>query len=816
MSKKKYTKQPQKKRKKRGKGRKVKMVILIIVIALCAIIIGGLGLLSAKYGINPKTIMQYKQEARELVANSTTEDFRPNKASFIYSDQEEVIAKLYQDEESTYLSFDEIPKDVINAFVAVEDRTFWENSGIDAKGIVRVVLNYIRSGGETAHGASTITQQVARDIFLTNEKSLERKIKEIFIAQEMTKKYEKEQIIEFYCNNCCFANAVYGIEDASQTYLGKPASALTLSEAAYLCSIPNRPEYYDPFDNPDNAITRRDKILDDMVECGYLTQAECDAAIAEEITIVPSAESKTEFHNFATTLASKYAAEYLMEYKYDFQFQYEFDSDEAYKAYQEEYQTVYNEAYHNLKTGGYQIYTSINLDAMDELQTILDEALSWNTALQENGAYNLQGAITVIDNETGKIVAGIGGRTQEGITNTYSLNRSYQAYRQPGSSIKPLIVYAPALDDGYNANSMLVNVDQTAAKNQTAEKIKQMEGEEITLRYAVEQSENGAVYWLASQIGIRNGIDYLHEMNFSRIVPGDYNLSAALGGITNGVSTVEMASAYRTLANHGTYDKADCLISILDGDGEEIYQQSESKQIYDDDTADQMMDVLKGVITRGTAKKINWYGSTKTEAAGKTGTTNSNRDGWFCGSTPYYTIAVWVGSDDNSTVSGLSGGNYPANIWKNAMLSMIDGLPTASFDLDVSAELSYENSSADPSGITSEEELPEDELPEGTLPDGTLPDGTTPGTTTPDTNTPGSGGSTTIDGNINNNPSGGTTIDGSITNNPSGDTTIDGNISGGTNSSTEGTNNSTTNGNNNTNTGSDDHVDSTSIESSTP
>lgn len=803
MSKKKYTKQPQKKRRKRGKHRKLKIVILIIIIALCAIILGGLGLLSVKYGINPKTIMQFKQEAVELVANSTADDFRPNKASIIYSDDDQEIAKLYQDEESTYLTFDEIPKDVINAFVAVEDRTFWENSGIDTKGIIRVVLTYIKSGGETAHGASTITQQVARDIFLTNEKSLERKVKEIFIAQEMTKKYEKEQIIEFYCNNCCFANAIYGIEDASQTYLGKPASELTLSEAAYLCSIPNRPEYYDPFDNPENAIERRDKILGDMVECEFISQAECDAAIAEEIAIVPEEESKSEFHNYATTLAIRYAAEYLMEYKYEFTFQYAFDSDAEYEAYQEAYKTAYEQARHNLETGGYQIYTSINLDAMDELQAIMDEALSWNTDTAENGVYNLQGAMTVIDNETGKIVAGIGGRSQDSITNTYSLNRVFQSYQQPGSSIKPLVVYAPALEEGYTANSMLVNVSQTAAKGKSASEILKMEGEEMTLRYAVEQSKNGAVYWLASQIGITNGLHYLQEMEFDKIVPSDYNLSAALGGLTHGATTTEMASAYRTLANHGTFDRPDCLISILNGDGEEIYETTDSKQVYDDDAADQMVDILKGVLTRGTARSLNWSGSSSTEAMGKTGTTNDNRDGWFCGSTPYYSIAVWVGSDNNSPVNGLSGGNYPARIWKSAMLSMIDGLPSASFDLDVPSELSYANSSADPAGVKAEEELPEGENPDGTTGDGTTGDGTTPGTTTPGTTTPGTttpgtttpgtntpgNDNTTIDGNIPGNPSGGdTTIDGSIDND---DNTIDGDIGGGGNAGSNGNGGST-------------------------
>lgn len=767
MSKKKYTKQPQKKRKKRrGKSSKLKKILLIILIAICAILVAGFALLHVKYGINPKTIVQFKIEAKELVANSTVETFRPNKASIVYSDDEEVIAKLYEDEESTYLPFDEIPKDVINAFVSVEDRTFWENSGIDTKGIIRVVFNYVRSGGETAHGASTITQQVARDIFLTNEKSLERKIKEIFIAQEMTKKYEKEQIIEFYCNNCCFANATYGIEDAAQTYLGKPASELTLSEAAYLCSIPNRPEYYDPFDDPTTALERCNKILGDMVECEYITQAECDEAIAEEITVVPEEETEEEFHNYATTLTVKYATEYLMEYKYDFNFQYSFDTQEEYDAYKEEYDAAYDKAKHNLKTGGYQIYTSINLDAMDELQEVLDENLEWSTETKEDGVYNLQGALTVIDNETGKIVAAVGGRSQDVTANMYSLNRAVNSPRQPGSTIKPLIVYAPALEEGYNANSMLVNVDEDEAKGKSASEILKMEGSEVKLRTAVEQSYNGPVYWLASKIGISYGLSFLEEMEFSSLCPNDYNMSSALGGMYYGATTAEMANAYSTLANHGTYTHADCLLSIIDGEGNEIYETPDSKQVYDDDTADQMVDILKGVITRGTASKIGWYSSSNTEAMGKTGTTNSNRDGWFCGSTPYYTIAVWIGSDDNGKVSGLSGSSYPAKIWKGAMLSMIDGLPTASFDLDVPDNLSY-------SGGSSEETVPEDELTEDEVIDGTTPDGTTPGTDTPF----GTDGTTT--------PSGGTTIDGNIPDggNNSGGTTIDGNIPGGGNNS---------------------------------
>ena len=783
MSKKKYNSKPQKRRKKRRRGKKAKTIILLLLIAILAVIIGGFALLYVKYDISPFTILKYQKEAQEIVANSTEDDFRPNKASVVYSDNEDVIAKLYLEEESTYLSFDDIPKDVIHAFVSVEDRTFWENSGVDTKGIARVVINYVRSGGKTAHGASTITQQLARNIFLSHEKSLERKVKEIFIAQEMTKKYSKEQIMEFYCNICCFANAIYGIEDASQKYLGKPASELSLSEAAYLCSIPNRPEYYDPFDDPTTALTRRDKILGDMLECGYITQEECDEAMAEEIHVVSKSASKQEFHSYATSLAIKYATEYLMEYKYEFTFQYEFDNATEYEAYLENYNTVYAEAKHNLYTGGYTIYTSLNMDAMDKLQDILDEQLSWNSDTGESGIYNLQGALTVIDNETGKIIAGIGGRSQDATANMLSLNRTFQSYQQPGSSIKPLLTYTPALENGYTANSLLVDVDQSEAKGKSAEKIKEMEGEDIFLRTAVEKSKNGAVYWLTSHIGISKGMHALESMEFSKITADDYNLSSALGGFIHGVTTTEMASAYRTLANHGSFDSPDCILSILNGNGSEIYEVTDSKQIYDDDAADQMVDILKGVLTRGTASGINWYGSSKTEAMGKTGTTNDSRDGWFCGSTPYYTIAVWVGSDNNEPVRGLSGGNYPARIWKNAMISMISGLPSASFDLDVPPDLRYENSEEIMNQLTTEDPLEEDPL-EGEA--GEVLDPNIPNDSNAPENLPNTGND---DNTETGNTTGGTTIDGTINGggnggNTGGGTSIDGTINGGGNTGT--------------------------------
>lgn len=674
-----------KSKKKRRAGRIIRNIILIIIIAIAAIIIGGLLFFSHKYGTS---VFQCAKDAKQLVTESTEEDFMPNSASFVYSDNGTQIAKLYEDTESTYLTFDEIPKNVLNAFVAVEDRTFWENNGIDAKGIVRVTLNYVRTHGQTAHGASTITQQLARDVFLTNEKSLERKVKEMFIALELTKKYDKNQILEYYCNNCCFANGIFGIEDASETYFDKPASELTLSEAAYLCAIPNRPEYYNPLKDSSNAITRRDKILEDMCECGFISDSEMKEAKAKEITIAEQ-EEDTEFYNYETTFAINSTTEYLMKTLYDFDFQYEFSTVEEYEEYHKSYSEAYQNAKHRLYTGGYEVYTSINLGAQKKLQEILNEQLSFNTQTKEDSnIYNLQGAITAIDNETGKVIAAIGGREQEELSQTYSYNRAYQGYRQPGSTMKPILVYTPALMKNFTANSQLTDIDVSVAKKSTSEKISQMTGSSYSLRNAVENSRNGCAYSLYNELGTTYGMQFLYDMEFSNLSPNDLTLSAALGGLTYGATTTEIANAYSTLANHGQYTHADCIISILDKNGDEIYSDPETKQVYSEEAADQMVDIMKGVITRGTARSINWYGSTDTEAAGKTGTANDNKDGWFCGITPQYTIAVWIGNDDHTVVNGLAGNSYPLKIWKAAMLYLIDGKPAQTFDLNVSSKYS--------------------------------------------------------------------------------------------------------------------------------
>ncbi len=630
-------------------------------------------------------LLDYHHFAEEKVGESSADTFSINESSTIYGSNGEVMAKLREGADLSYIPYKDIPEHARNAFIAVEDRTFWDNPGIDVKGIIRVALNAVVSGGEELHGASTITQQLARNEFLTHEVSLERKGKEIFLALELTEKYTKEEILEFYINNICFANGIYGMEGAANAYFNKGLDELSLSQTAYLAAIPNRPSHYDPYLYPEHALERRDKILEDMHECGYINRSELVAAKMEEIEIE---KPEYAFHDFETTFAVDCAARYFMK-EDGFLFRYSFDSVEAYEAYHADYETAYETAKNRLYTGGYHIYTSLDSGVYSSLQAVLDEQLSFNNETDDGtGSYALQGALTVIDNETGNVVAVVGGRSQEN-NSVYTLNRAFQTYRQPGSAIKPLIVYAPAISKGYTADSILKNISVSKAK-EAGVNVQELSGTRMSLRHAVEQSKNGAAWQLFDKITPAYGMSFIEEMQFFNLHPNDYYNSASLGGFTYGVSTVEMASAYATLANHGTYHVPTCILSIKDSDGKEIYRGYDTKEVYTDKTADDMADILKGVLTRGTASGLGWNSVSGTEAFGKTGTTNGSKDGWFCGSTPYYSIAVWVGFDTPRELESLYGSTYPGQIWKECMLELTKDMEPAVFTRNTS-DASYQD-----------------------------------------------------------------------------------------------------------------------------
>lgn len=650
------------------------LVGLVFVLIGIVIALGFLFLVLAK-----PTFDLYNDYAHSVVDESTYESFNINESSLIYDNKGNLIANVHETSDTEYLDYEDIPQYVVDAFVAIEDRTFWENSGIDLKGIVRVIYRALKSDGEELHGASTITQQLARNIFLTHSVSLERKGKEMLIAIYLTEKYSKEDIMEFYCNDICFANGIYGIQGAAKAYFGKPVDKLSLKQIVYLCSIPNSPEYYNPYKNFDRALVRSEKILRDMKECGFIDEYDYNSAMLEDIVL----QSQTfEFNDYPSSYAIDCAISYLIEQDSNFELRYVFDDMDDYNAYREAYADEYELMRHKLYTGGYKIYTSLDLDLYDKLQEILDNNLSFNKDIdEETGLYKLQGALTCIDNETGKVIAVVGGRKQEeAVTEQiYSLNRAYQSYRQPGSSIKPLIVYAPCLEKGFTADTVVQNINVSAAKEKGVD-VQSLSGTPMTLRSAVEYSKNGVAWQLFDKITPQVGLSYITNMKFSKVCPNDYFNASALGGFTYGVTTVEMASGYSTLANHGYYREPTCINYIIDRYGNRIEIEEEKEKVYTVKAADDMVDILKGVITSGTASKIGWYNKTKVEAFAKTGTTNQSKDGWLCGATPYYSIAVWVGFDNPKPLSTLYGASYPAKIWKESMLTVLGDIEEGTFE----------------------------------------------------------------------------------------------------------------------------------------
>ena len=635
------------------------IIALLILGFICSIILA----IVAWNKIEPY-YTEYHNFAVEAVSNSDYNTFRPQETTFIYDANGNILTKLKGNQDAAYLSFEEIPNAVIDAFVAVEDRSFWSNPGIDIKGLVRVGVDAVRTRGAEIHGASTITQQLARNIFLTHEVSLERKGKEMLIALELTETYSKREIMEFYVNNICYANAFYGLEAASKGYFNKSSSELTLSQLCYICAIPNSPEYYNPYKHPERAVIRRDKILGDMLELDFITKEQYDEAIAEEIVIE---KPEYQFNDYLSTYAIDCSTRYIMG-KDGFEFRYSFDNMTDYNEYKALYEEAYTSANYKLVTSGYRIYTTLDPNIQGQMQLVIDEQLAFDSEIdEETQMYSLQGALTVIDNSNNKVVALIGGRSQEDKPEIYGLNRAYQSYRQPGSTIKPLVVYTPALMTGYTPDSLVMNISISAAKVKGTN-VQELTGDVMTLRSALEHSKNGVAWQIFDKFGANYCMEFAEGLRFSSLCPNDYFNSSSLGGLTYGTTTVEMAGAYNSLYNHGKFTEPTCIDKFIDKEGNNIYEEESPTTVYSEKAADTMVDMMTGVLTRGTAAKLGWYRNTDMIAACKTGTTNQSKDGWLCGFTPYYTVSVWVGYDTPRELSGLYGATYPGQIWKEAML----------------------------------------------------------------------------------------------------------------------------------------------------
>ena len=631
---------------------KMQLVLLLAVIAgACWYYFGGYA----------EEVKDLKTQAIELVRHSSKETFKANQTSIVYASDESVISTLKGGKDSYYLSITDMPSNVECAIVSIEDKKFFRHNGIDYRALLRAVKAMIENG-EATQGGSTITMQLARNIFLSQEKTWQRKVEEMYIARELEKKYTKDEILEFYLNNIYFGNGYYGIQSASRGYFNRDVQDLDLSEQAFLCAIPNNPTLYDPLTNITNTYKRRNRILKNMLDDGKISKTAYENALGEVMALDrPEALAKNDY---VETYTYYCAARALMETE-DFQFKYQFSSEDEKNKYDEAYETLYSECQKKLYTAGYRIYTSFDLNLQQELQDTVNEALAGYTEVNDEGVYALQSAAVCIDNDNGYVRAIVGGRSQD--FSGYTLNRAFQSYRQPGSAIKPLIVYTPSFERNYTPDSVVTDEPiEDGPRNANGSYSGQ-----ITVRTAVEKSVNTIAWKLYEELTPEVGLSYLEKMNFAKLDANDYRPATALGGFTNGVSALEMASGYAAIENDGNYRAPTCIVKILDADGNEIYAPAQTEEaVYKQNAARMMTDVLKGVITSGTAHGL---GLGSMPAAGKTGTSNDQKDGWFVGYTRYYTTSVWVGYDMPKKMDKLMGSTYPGTIWQKFMLKAHEG-----------------------------------------------------------------------------------------------------------------------------------------------
>lgn len=637
---------------------------ILSVITAALILFSVIGLL-IYVKVKPE-LDQCREMAYDKLAQMERSDFSMLSDTVIYDKDENQIGLInaghYQ-----YVAINKISMNLQNGYIAQEDRRFKHHNGVDWIATMRAGLALVKHHGHVTQGGSTITQQVVKNTYLTQERTFTRKIVEILLAPEIEKKYSKADIMEFYCNTNFYGHQCYGVEAASLYYFGKHASDLAPEEAAVLIGISNSPSAYDPVAHPDASKEKRNDVLKSMNEVGYLSDEDYENAVNTPLKILQQ-ESEGTDENYQSSYAIHCAALELMK-KDGFQFQYLFKDKDDYTQYTDRYTAAYSEKSDLIRSGGFQIYTSLDSTIQSLLQEQIDQSLSGFTELQDNGKYALQGAGVIVDNQTNYVVAIVGGRGTEDM-----FNRAYLSARQPGSTIKPLLDYGPAFDTGeYYPTRMVDDHKWTDGPSNSG-------GHyfgNVTVREALNRSLNTVAWQILEDIGIDYGLNYLGEMQFQKLTYVDNDVpSLSIGGFTNGVRIVDMAKGYSTLANGGVYNDRTCITKILhEHDGELTKDLKPSAhQVYRSDSSFMLTDVLKGTFTAsyGTGRGLEL--ANDMPAAGKTGTTNSSKDTWFCGYTRYYTTAIWVGYDIPRNMPGIYGATYAGKIWKSVMDQLHEGL----------------------------------------------------------------------------------------------------------------------------------------------
>ena len=545
----------------------------------------------------------------------------------------EVVWELYEEYRKP-ISLEEMPEDLKNAFIAIEDKRFYEHTGVDFRAILRAVYKDVLARSKV-EGASTITQQLAKNMFLTNDKTWLRKTKEVMVALYLEREFTKDEILEKYINVIYFGRGKYGIEAISEEFFQKPASELKLSESALLAGIVNAPNGFSPIEHPEKAKKRRNLVLSVMHDSGSITENEMKEAQQTDINLNLAEKNTNQAEQSYVDLTLK------------------------------EVQNKHDLSIDELKKGGYRIITplkkSFQETAYNNFQE--DEHFPGNT----EGA---EGAFIMMDHKTGGIVAALGGRQFE----ISELNRVNEK-RQPGSAMKPLAVYGPALmDEKYNAYTMLPDEKMTIGKDYSPKNHDNQYEGSVSLYEAIVQSKNVAPVWLLNEIGLKTSKSYLKKMNMD-IKEEDLNLALALGGLTEGFSPINLAEGYRTFAAKGEYVESYTVEKLYNRKNELIFEINHKPvEVFSEQVAWDITEMLQTAVKRGTASS----GYYPKALAGKTGSTQNPqaeghyKDAWFVGYTPEYVTSMWMGydvSDENNYL--LSGSSSPTRLTKK-ILTEID------------------------------------------------------------------------------------------------------------------------------------------------
>ncbi len=622
------------KKKKKSKGNHVIRKIIVMILVVCLLLVSVLA----------GAIVGFVDNSMDLIANEYNLDF----TSIIYyvddeTNQAHELDRVHRNENRVWVDIEDMTENLPNAFIAIEDERFREHSGVDIKRTFGAFLQWMM--GRDSYGGSTITQQLVKNITGDKDRSPIRKVQEIIRAMNLEKKMSKDQIIEMYMNTIYFGEGCHGVQVAANHYFSKKVSDLTLEECASLAGIVKAPATYNPVKNYENNKERRDVILNKMAELGMISEDERDAAKAKE-TALKVGSGNSEAVNLDV---KSYFVDAVV--------------DDVIHDLMEKENLTESEATNKLYTSGFKIYSTYD----PNVQNAIDKVYQ-NTSNFPNS--KVQSAMVVMDPYTGHIKGLVGGVGKKTVAR--GLNRATQSKRQPGSAFKPVAVYAPAIEYNVVTPATLVNdaaltIGDWSPKNSGGGYLGMM-----TVRRAVEKSRNIPAVKVLRELTPEKSFSFLtQKLGFTTLVENeirngkqvsDQNLSTALGGITDGVTVEEMTAAYCAFINSGMYNKAITYTKVIDSNGRVVLENKvQNKRAMSEQTAYLMTNILSGVTTRGTgtgAKVANVF------TAGKTGTTNSNKDRWFVGMTPNYVAGVWMGYDQPKSMSG---SNFCTSVFKKVM-----------------------------------------------------------------------------------------------------------------------------------------------------